>query len=98
MLGAGLQALLDGQPDFEVVEQATSVRESIRLVRELSPDVVLVCSVGFPQAARRELGENAKLIMFADADSAQDVAEVLSVNARAVLPPGGSPGELINED
>lgn len=38
----GLKALLEEEPDFEVVAEASSGEEAIRLARELDPDVVLM--------------------------------------------------------
>lgn len=39
---SGLQEMLKSQPDFEVVGEATSGREAITLVAQLSPDVLLM--------------------------------------------------------
>jgi DNA-binding NarL/FixJ family response regulator len=38
----GLTGLLDAQPDFKVIGQASSVQEAIALSRELKPDLVLM--------------------------------------------------------
>ena len=38
----GLVSLLDSQPDIEVVGQASSIQEAIKLARELSPDLILM--------------------------------------------------------
>jgi two-component system, NarL family, response regulator LiaR len=38
----GLRAYLESQPDFEVVGEAGSGREAVRLVQRLAPDVVLM--------------------------------------------------------
>ena len=38
----GLVSLLNNQPDFSVVGEAGSVRESIELARELKPDIILM--------------------------------------------------------
>ena len=42
MLRAGLEQLLGGEPDLDVVGKAASGAEAIALVRELRPDVVLM--------------------------------------------------------
>ena len=42
MVRAGFAALLDAQPDIEVVGQAADGEEAIRLAGETSPDVVLM--------------------------------------------------------
>ena len=39
---AGLQGLLSGQADFQVVGEASNGREAVNLVRLTSPDVLLV--------------------------------------------------------
>ncbi len=38
----GLAGLLNAQPDFDVVGQASSVRQAITMVRDLQPDLVLM--------------------------------------------------------
>ncbi|MFH1003158.1 MAG: response regulator transcription factor [Chloroflexota bacterium] len=38
----GLRALLSGQDDMEVIAEAAEGREAVRLVRELSPDLVIM--------------------------------------------------------
>ncbi len=42
VLRAGLRALLDGQPDLEVVGEAGNAEEALRLVHELRPHIALV--------------------------------------------------------
>ena len=39
---AGLSGMLQGEPDFEVVGEATNGKEAVALAGELSPDVVLM--------------------------------------------------------
>lgn len=47
VLRAGIRALLDVQPDFEVVGDAGDGQEALARVRELQPDVVLM-DIGMP--------------------------------------------------
>ena len=42
MLRAGLRMLINAQPDMEVVGEASSGEEALRLAREVTPDVVLM--------------------------------------------------------
>jgi DNA-binding NarL/FixJ family response regulator len=42
LVRAGFRALLDAQPDIEVVGEASSGGDALRLVSELAPDVVLM--------------------------------------------------------
>ena len=42
----GLRSLLDKEADFEVVEEADSGEEVVRLAREVKPDVVIL-DLGF---------------------------------------------------
>lgn len=46
----GLVSLIDEQPDMQVVGQAGTAREAIRLARELSPDLLLV-DFGLPDGS-----------------------------------------------
>ena len=48
VLRAGLKLLLERQRDFEVVAEASDGRELLRLVEELSPDVVIT-DIGMPR-------------------------------------------------
>lgn len=47
VLRAGIRALLDVQPDFEVVGEAGNGQEALARVRELQPDIVLM-DIGMP--------------------------------------------------
>jgi DNA-binding NarL/FixJ family response regulator len=42
MFREGLLALISGEPDMEVVGEATDGREAIEMARELAPDVVIM--------------------------------------------------------
>jgi len=42
LVRAGIRALLEKQPNMEVVAEASNGREAIEFVRQLQPDVVLM--------------------------------------------------------
>jgi len=47
---AGLKALFDSQPDFEVVGEAGTVKDAVALVRSQQPDLVLM-DIGLPDGS-----------------------------------------------
>jgi DNA-binding NarL/FixJ family response regulator len=62
LLREGLKSLLEGEPDMEVVGEAENGHESVRLVKQLKPDLV-VMDVGMPglngmDATRQVLADN----------------------------------------
>ncbi len=83
----GLEALLNSQPDMQVVGSASSVAESVPRAKELAPDVVLMDfrlpdGTGAEAAARiREDRPDMKLIFLSRDDS--DVARMAAVEAGA---------------
>jgi len=83
----GLVALLNGQPDIEVVGSAGSVAESVPRAKELAPDVLLLDfrlpdGTGAEAAARiREDRPDMKLIFLSRDDS--DSARMAAVEAGA---------------
>ena len=70
----GLAALLDHQPDLEVLGVAGALEEALRLVGELRPDVV-VCDIelngapgGFEIARRLQEGSGPAVLLFSSFD------------------------------
>ena len=47
LLRQGVRRLLEGEPDFDVIEEAGNASEALNKVRELRPDIVLM-DVGMP--------------------------------------------------
>ncbi len=60
MLRGALSALLDLEPDITVIAQAANGHEALKLVRDLSPDV-LVTDIEMPQKSGLELASDLNL-------------------------------------
>jgi DNA-binding NarL/FixJ family response regulator len=96
----GLRALIEGQADMEVVGQARTGREAVRLARELAPDLV-VMDVAMPdlngvEAARQIVQANpeAKVLALSMHSDAQFVARMLEAGASGYLLKDGAFDEL----
>ncbi|HEU4947505.1 MAG TPA: response regulator transcription factor [Kribbella sp.] len=100
---AGFSALLDAQPDLQVVGQAADGAEAVGLARELVPDVILM-DVRMPvldglAATRRILadvapGEPPRVIMLTTFDLDEYVYDALRAGASGFLLKHSSPDEL----
>jgi DNA-binding NarL/FixJ family response regulator len=100
---AGFSALLDGQPDLEVVGQASNGAEAVELAGQLIPDVILM-DVRMPVldglAATREIlagvapGETPRVIMLTTFDLDEYVYDALRAGASGFLLKHSSPDEL----
>jgi DNA-binding NarL/FixJ family response regulator len=103
MVRAGLRAVLDGEPDIEVVSEAADGTAAIRCARETRPDVVMM-DVSMPlmdgldatQAivADEQLAE-VRVLMIATFDSEECVVESLRSGARGFLAKDSPPEELV---
>ncbi len=87
VLRAGIRALLDMQPDFEVVGEAGNGQEAIARVRELRPDVVLM-DIGMPGmdglAATREIKSfqpDTKILILTQHENKEYVLPSLKIGA-----------------
>ena len=87
----GLRALLEKEPDIDVIAEAENGRMAIHLVRELSPDVVIL-DIAMPdlngiEAARRIVGEypRVKVIALSMHSDRRFVLEMLKAGASGYL-------------
>ncbi|TDT97907.1 LuxR family two component transcriptional regulator [Streptomyces sp. 846.5] len=101
---AGLRALLEGEPDLDVVAEAGSGEEAVRLALGLAPDVALMdlrfagagrSSDGI-EAVRRLAAEAPRLpvVMLTSYSGRVDVVRALEAGARGYVLKAGPPEEL----
>jgi DNA-binding NarL/FixJ family response regulator len=101
---AGLRALLEGEPDLEVVAEAGSGEEAVQLALGLVPDVVLMDlrfasagrSIDGIEAVRRLAAEAPGLpvVMLTSCSGRVDVVRALEAGARGYVLKAGPPEEL----
>jgi DNA-binding NarL/FixJ family response regulator len=87
----GLRLMLDMQPDIEVVGEAADGHETVRLVEQLCPDIVIV-DIAMPLlngiGAARHLSEvcpTAQVIILSMHSSSEHVFRALQAGARGYL-------------
>ena len=99
---AGLRALLEGEPGFEVVGETGDGGTAIRLALDLQPDLVLMdlrlAAGGMDgiEATRRLAGlmPGVKIVVLTSHGTRTDVALALAAGARGYVLKAGPPDEL----
>lgn len=101
---AGLRALLDGEPGFDVVAEAGSGEEAVRVAKDLTPDVVLMdLRFGSPdhgidgvEAVRTLTADlpGTAVVMLTSYSGHADVVRALQAGARGYVLKAGPPEEL----
>jgi len=101
---AGLRALLDGEPDLDVVAEAGSGEEAVRLAARLTPDVALMdlrfagagSGIDGVEAVRRLAvrAPGVAVVMLTSYAGRADVVRALEAGARGYVLKAGAPEEL----
>ncbi|NEA31109.1 response regulator transcription factor [Streptomyces sp. SID13031] len=99
---AGLRALLEGEPGFEVVGETGDGEEAIRLALELQPELVLMDlrlekgAIDGIEATRRLAGAapGIRVVVLTSHGTRTDVALALAAGARGYVLKAGQPEEL----
>jgi DNA-binding NarL/FixJ family response regulator len=103
LVRAGFRALLDAEPDVEVVGEASDGREAIELTRALVPDIVLM-DVRMPEldglAATRSIAEDETLssvhiVILTTFEQDEYVFEALRAGASGFLVKDTEPADLV---
>ncbi len=98
----GLRAVIDPEPDLEVVAEASTGRQAVQLFRQHRPDVTLMDlrmpimdGVEATRAIRAE-SPGARIIVLTTYDGDEDIYRALSAGARAYLLKGMQGEEILD--
>jgi DNA-binding NarL/FixJ family response regulator len=103
LVRAGFRALLQAEPDIEVVGEASDGAHAVRLARQVRPDVVLM-DIRMPGqdglAATREIATDpalsgVRIVVLTTFELDEYVAEALRVGAAGFLVKNTDPAELV---
>ncbi|WP_158884618.1 response regulator [Rhodanobacter sp. L36] len=101
LVRTGFRMILQQQPDIEVVGEADSAEEGLRLIRSLAPDIALV-DVHMPGMSGIELTErigrskmSTRIIIVTVVDDARFPKRLLDAGALGYLTKGCSANELV---
>lgn len=98
----GIHALLEDQPDIEVVGEGGDGQEAIELVEQLAPDVVLmdvnmpVCSGVEATRTIKELFPNTRVVILTVSDEDDELFAAIKSGAEGYLLKDLEPSELFN--
>ncbi len=102
VLRESLAALLQSQPDFEVLGSASNGDEALRLVQENRPNV-LVLDLFMPQSDGFEVlrtldraGDRVAAVVLTGSESQQDYVQVVRLGARGLVLKGDDPQQLFH--
>ncbi|MGI5458678.1 response regulator [Streptomyces sp. CA-249302] len=103
---AGLRALLEGEPDLDVIAEAGDPGEAVRLTESLAPDVVLM-DLRFESTGRGGIGDGVEavraltvrapevpVVMLTSYSGRADVVRALEAGARGYVLKAGPPEDL----
>lgn len=97
----GLSALIEVEPDLELVDQATNGQEAVEKFRDLQPDVVLMDLImpvmGGIEAIQGiiDIDENARIMVLTSFMEEEKVIQAIKAGALGYLMKDSSPDELV---